>query len=99
MNFIRKRADQLELEEVLDQHLKRLPCKEVVVEYLLHQRMLNRKRAKEYNNSSFLMMYPLMEKHLKETETELRTADRFGYDCDTCKDMREYLDKYTKNRD
>ena len=93
MNFVRERMDQLERENALDYYLSSLPCKELVVKYLLHQRILNRKRTKEYLNSSYFSMYTLVEKHLKETKNELEVADSFGYYCDPCKDIQAYLDK------
>jgi hypothetical protein len=71
-NIISRRKNQLEQQAQIDAMLKLLPCQNRVSNYLLEQRLQNRKMCREYDSLSLVEYYKTTLKHMNIIDTELK---------------------------
>lgn len=85
------RALQLEKQEALDSKLDKCPCRELVADYLLYRRALNREQYKLVHNGGFMNAYHNIQTNLQEIETDHNKMESILSRENPCMELQKYL--------
>jgi hypothetical protein len=88
-DLAKQRMEQLQKQEKHDEILQSLPCHDVVKDYLLTQRQINRDMMKEYGDSGLWSARSLLQKHLDIVTEHQKDMDvrLCSYERDLSKDL------------
>ena len=98
-NIIKAREEQLNKQKNYDQKIEliKTKCPLIIINYLLHERTLNRNQQKEYDDSSFTDYIPLMYKNLNNINENQDKLDKIFSSTDICNELLKYLNTTSKH--
>lgn len=85
------RALQLEKQANLDAMLNKCPCHDLIADYLLYRRLLNREQYKLVHDGGFMNAYHNIQNNLKEIEADHNKMESILIMENPCIELKKYL--------